>query len=115
MERMAHHKLTDGEKSKETGHFRLPATKSSESKKKRWEVRIPHRFYLRYFLCLTTDEIKLHLLNGNGSCGAYLDAALTAQAFVHVDRLGFTVFHLEYAYRAGIHALSLTVTFPLVH
>jgi hypothetical protein len=60
-------------------------------------------------------ETKSHLLDCNGSRGADLDATLAAQAFIHIYRLGFTVFDLEYAHRAGIHAFSLSVTLVFIH
>jgi hypothetical protein len=60
-------------------------------------------------------QTKSHLLDCNGSRGADLDATLAAQAFIHVYRLGFAVFDLEYANRAGIHAFSLSVTLVFIH
>jgi len=60
-------------------------------------------------------QTKSHLLDGNGSRRADPNATLAAQAFIHIYRLGFTVFDLEYVHRAGIHAFSLSVTLVFIH
>jgi hypothetical protein len=60
-------------------------------------------------------QAPLHLFHGNGAHGANLDAALAAETLIHIDRLGFAVFDLKHAGRAGIHALPLAVTLALIH
>jgi hypothetical protein len=53
---------------------------------------------------------------GNGYClrRTNLDAALTAQTLIHIDRLGLPVLDFKHAGRARIHAFALAVTLALV-
>ena len=53
--------------------------------------------------------------NGDRLRRANLDAALTAQTLIHIDRLGLPVLDFKHAGRARIHALALAVTLAFVH
>jgi hypothetical protein len=58
---------------------------------------------------------NLNFFYGDGAGGTDFDAALAAQALIHVHGFGFPVLHLKYADRAGVHAFSLAVAFGFVH
>jgi hypothetical protein len=58
---------------------------------------------------------NLDLLHGDRRCGADFDTAFAAQAFIHVDRLGFSVLDFEYANRTGIYTLPLSVALLLIY
>ncbi len=52
---------------------------------------------------------------GDCAIGADFDAALAAQAFVHIHGLGLAVLHLENTDGAGIGAFALPVTLLFVN
>jgi hypothetical protein len=62
-----------------------------------------------------SDRFPLGFGNGDRLRRTNLDAALTAQTLIHIDRLGLPVLDFKHAGRAGIHALAFAVTLALVY
>jgi len=82
---------------------------------KRGDGKISRRLFSSALSLSSLPDGSLYLFYGDGTGGAYFDATLAAQTFIHVHRFGFPVLHLKHAGRAGVYAFTLAVAFILVH
>ena len=68
------------------------------------------------FLVLVVRQgVSLDFRNGDGLLIADLHAALTAQAFLGIDRHGLSVLNLIHVYGAHLHTLLTPFTLVMVH
>ncbi len=67
------------------------------------------------FLNRPETRLPSHFFYGDGTLGTDLNATFAAQTLVHIDRLGFAVFHLEYRGRATIYAFALAIALAFIY